>query len=234
MLTENELKKLHGKQYVESFEKNQSQFRVERLVDSIRLEPKYRVVDFGCGNGMLLPFLANKVKMYTGVDFSEEFISLANRKKEQLSISNAEFICSDILKFCKENNNRYDVAFAFDFSEHIYDKDWLAILTAIKESLKPGGRLYMHTPNADFFLEKMKRHNFIVKQFPEHIAVRNPEENAVLLKKAGFKIKQMDLIPHYNTLKILHFFSFIPFLGKFFKARIFIEAIVPLCSDNKL
>ncbi len=165
MLTENELKKLYGKQYVESFEKNQSQSRLERLIDSIKLEPEYKVVDFGCGNGMLLPFLTNKVKMYTGVDFSKEFIDLANQKKKQMLISNAEFICSDILKFCQKNNDCYDVAFALDFSEHVYDKDWLAILTAIKGSLKPGGRLYIHTPNADFFLEKMKRHNFIVSRF---------------------------------------------------------------------
>ncbi len=29
--------------------------------------------------------------------------------------SNAEFICSDILKFCQKNDSCYDVAFALDF-----------------------------------------------------------------------------------------------------------------------
>ncbi|MCI5193260.1 MAG: class I SAM-dependent methyltransferase [Candidatus Electrothrix sp. AU1_5] len=223
MLSKEELKKLHGKKYVDSFVTNQSKLRLERLINSVPLSPEYKVVDFGCGNGMLFTLLSNKVDSYTGIDFSEEFIKAAI--KEYSSTSNAEFICADISEFCSKNKEVYDLAFAMDLSEHIYDKEWVNILIAIHSSLKNGGMLYIHTPNADFFLEKMKSKDFIVKQFPEHIAVRNIYDNCKLLKNAGFEINKTNLIPHYNILRLFHPISFIPVIGRYFKARIFIEAI---------
>jgi 2-polyprenyl-6-hydroxyphenyl methylase / 3-demethylubiquinone-9 3-methyltransferase len=234
MLSENELKRLHSKEYVESFEKEQSKFRLERLIKTVNLSSEYRVADFGCGNGMLLPLLASKVKSYTGIDFSQEFIDCAERRKSELSISNAEFFCADIVRFCEENKRSYDAAFAMDFSEHVYDEGWLAILKAIRISLKQGGLFYMHTPNSEYFLEIMKKHNFIIKQFPEHVAVRSPRENIVLLEKAGFKINRVQLIPHYNVLRLLHPISYLPCIGRFFKARILIESIVPSDAHEAL
>ncbi len=225
MLSENELKNMHGKEYVDSFIKLQSKFRLERLIDSIDLKPEYKVADFACGSGMLLPLVSDKVNEYVGVDFSKDFINAAEKNMEALSISNSKFVCGDIIDFCSLNQNAFDAAFAMDFSEHVYDKDWIKILLAIKGSLKPAGKLYIHTPNANFFLEKMKAKNFIVKQFPEHIAVRNPVENVFLIEDCGYTINKLKLIPHYNILRILHPFSFIPIVGKYLKARIFIEAI---------
>lgn len=228
MYSENDLKKMHGKDYVKSFERGQSKFRLERLINGIDLKSNFKVADFACGNGMLLPLVANKVCEYTGIDFSEEFIQAAEKRKKSLSIQNAKFFCIDILDFCTKNPNIYDVAFAMDFSEHVYDKDWLRILKAIRKSLKPGGKLYIHTPNSEFFIERMKARDFILKQFQEHIAVRSPTENCDILEEAGFNISRVEIISHYNILKLLHPLSFIPLVGKLFKARIFIEATTDL------
>ena len=194
MLSKHQLKELHGKDYVELFEKRHSDFRIEHLIASINLAPGCNVADFGCGNGMLLPLLTNRVGSYTGIDFSREFIESAEKRKKMLSISNAEFICDDINEFCSKNRSTFDVAFALDFSEHVYDDEWLSILQAINYSLKEGGRLYIHTPNSDFFVERLKKNNIILKQFPEHIAVRNVKENCCLLEKAGFEITRVKLI----------------------------------------
>lgn len=232
LLSKNQLKALHGKDYVESFETGQSGFRLERLIRSIDFSTGSEVIDVGCGNGMLLPLLADRVKRYTGVDFSEEFIKAAERKKKGLSISNADFVCADISQYCEEKRDSYDIAFAMDLSEHVYDEEWVNILMAIHYSLKDGGKLYIHTPNSEFILEIMKSYNFIIKQFPAHIAVRNLKENCALLNRAGFTVGKVSLIPHYNILKFLHPLSFIPVVGKFFKARIFIESIVDR-DDNQ-
>ena len=223
MKSEEQLKQLHGDEYVESFNK-QSPLRLIRLIDYIKVNSTYSVADYACGNGMLMEFIAPKVKSYTGIDFSEPFIRAANEKKEKLSIKNAEFVCSDIKEFCQLRENIFDVGFAMDFSEHVYNEEWAQILKSIKKSLKQNGKLYLHTPNADFFLEKMKSKNLIFKQFPEHIAVRTPENNASILRESGFNVEHIWLIPHYNILKLVHPISYIPGVGKFFKARILIEA----------
>lgn len=108
---------------------------------------------------------------------------------------------------------------------YVYDESWLCNLKSIRKCLKPNGTLYLHTPNSEFFIEKMKERNFILRQFPEHIAVRNIVENTVLLEQAGFKVNSIRLLPHYNILRFLHPLSYIPFIGKWFNARLFIEAV---------
>ncbi|WP_353572640.1 methyltransferase domain-containing protein [Candidatus Albibeggiatoa sp. nov. BB20] len=224
MYSETELKQLHGQDYVTYFESRQLAVRFEKLLSNVKFESHFDAVDFGCGNGMLMDFIMPQVRSYTGVDFSEPFIASALKRKADLSITNAEFICTDIHQFCQQHPQQFDVGFALDFSEHVYDQEWVKILSSIKRSLKPNGRLYLHTPNARFFIEKMKAHHFILKQPPAHIAVRNVEDNVSLVQEAGFKIVGLKLLPHYNILRFLHLISYIPIIGKYFKARIFIEA----------
>ena len=223
MKSKEELKQLHGEDYVEAYKKKLP-MRLERLLGYMRLDKTVSAADFACGNAMLMELIAPRVKSYTGVDFSEPFIRVANEKKQQMGMTNADFVCANISDFCAQRLGAFDAAFAMDVSEHIYDEEWLQTLKSIHSSLKPGGRLYIHTPNREFFLEAMKDKNFIFKQFAEHIAVRTPAHNAALLREAGFKIEHIRLIPHYNIMKVLHPLSYLPVLGKFFKARIFIEA----------
>ncbi len=91
--------------------------------------------------------------------------------------------------------------------------------------MKPNGKLYLHTPNPEFFLEIMKNKNIFLKQFPDHVSVRTPSENIDMIEKSGFKITKVKLISQYTIAKLLHPLSYIPWIGKYFKARNFIEAI---------
>lgn len=224
---------LYGEEYVRGFERNQSPERLERLLEHIELRPDFAVADFACGSGLLLEHIAPRVREYLGVDFSEPFIQAANRRKARLRISNAEFVCGDIVDFCRERREYFDTALAMDVSEHVLDREWLRILKGILSALKPGGRLYLHTPNAEFFLEMMKSKNFMVKQFKEHVAVRTPERNAELLRIAGFSQVETLLLPHYNSLKRIHPLSHLPLIGKYFKARILLVAAKQAAGEQQ-
>ena len=46
------------------------------------LSPDDVVADFGCGNGVLLELVAPRVREYVGVDFSEEFVRAAERRRD--------------------------------------------------------------------------------------------------------------------------------------------------------
>lgn len=199
--------------------------RLMNLVKFMNLMCGHKVVDFACGNALLLEIIKDSVSSYTGVDYSRSLINAANKRKERLHAGNAEFICGDIVKFCDSNPNTFDIAFAMDLSEHILDAEWVEILLGIKKTLKKNGVLYIHTPNGKFFLEKMKSQGFFIKQLPGHIAIRSPDENEKILKKGEFTIKERKLIPHYNILRYVHPLSHIPLIGRYLKARIFIEAV---------
>lgn len=217
-------KSLHGKDYVETFERWQSPARLARLVDLLEIGKDSDVVDFGCGNGMILEQLKDRFASYTGFDFSEEFIAAANRRKTALNVGNTRFECGSIVDLCKSHAGAFDVGLAFDISEHVYDDEWQDMVDAMFASLKPRGRLYLHTPNADFLVEMLKARNLLLRQFPEHIAVRNAKDNCRFFERAGFEHVSVRFLPHYNILRLIHPLPSVPVVGKYFQARIFIAA----------
>jgi 2-polyprenyl-6-hydroxyphenyl methylase / 3-demethylubiquinone-9 3-methyltransferase len=223
--SKSELKSMYDSEsYVDMYEKKPLS-RLLNLVKYMNLMRNQNVVDFACGNALLLEIIKDSVSTYTGVDYSRSLINAAIKRKERLRVDNVEFICGEIVEFCEANQNSFDVAFAMDLSEHLLDEDWIEILLGIKKTLRKNGLLYMHTPNGEFFLEKIKKNGLLVKQLPGHIAVRTPFENKRMLQEAGFTVKETKLIPHYNILRYVHLLSHTPFIGKYLKARVFIEAM---------
>lgn len=217
-------KELHSGEYVEQYERKPVS-RIARLVPAMNLTPDTELADYACGNAMLLGEVHNRVRHYVGIDFSQDFIAAATRKAQAIGANNCEFHCEDIVSFGNSHQDRFDVATALDFTEHVADDDLIPILASIRCSLKPDGRLYLHTPNLDFFMERMRDSGFILKQRPEHIAVRSVEQNVDVLVHAGFSRDDITvkLIAHYNILRLIDPLKHLPLLGKYFEARIFIE-----------
>jgi 2-polyprenyl-6-hydroxyphenyl methylase / 3-demethylubiquinone-9 3-methyltransferase len=219
-----DLKALYGDAYVARY-RAQPPERLARLLPYIQLRPTACVADFGCGNGMLYDLIGHRVREYVGVDFSESFIRAARERVNGARSRNAQFVCSSIEAFCATRPASMDAAFAMDFSEHVYDDEWHEILRSIRSVLKPGGALYLHTPNAAFIVERLKARNFILAQQPEHIAVRTASENCRLLREAGFDITTARVLPHYlPVMRRVHALTVLPGLGRLFGARLFIEA----------
>ncbi len=162
--------------------------RVRALAKRIRIGPNSRIADFGCGNGMLLQVLEGTFGSYDGVDFSADFIASANAWAKRSGKSSFRFHLSDIRGFSAAHPNEFDIAATLDFSEHIEDLLATEIYASIRGTLRPGGILYLHTPNLDFFVERAKTVG-IIRQFPEHVAVRSGPQMVNLLVKAGFERK---------------------------------------------
>jgi 2-polyprenyl-3-methyl-5-hydroxy-6-metoxy-1,4-benzoquinol methylase len=215
---------LHSGDYVARYNRK-SLARVRGLLRYMDVADDSEIADYACGNGMLLQVLGERAGAYHGVDFSPEFISSAEAWAERSRLGNCRFHCDDIVSFARRHAGRFDRAATLDFSEHVEDEEAVPIYAAIRSSLKPGGKLYLHTPNLDFIIERLKQRG-IMRQFPEHVAVRNGEQTAAMLVKAGFAADRIRIryIPHYNVMKLLHPLSLLPGIGKFFRARIWIEA----------
>ena len=221
-LSADELKEFYKGEYVSTYEAKPL-YRIIRLLPFLDIAKTDHVADFACGNGMLLDILHDKVASYVGVDFSEEFIVSAEARARRVGAGNATFVCGDIVSFCASHQRAFDKAFTLDFSEHIYDDVFITVYTAIRSSLKPGGMLYLHTPNAEYVLEICKAKG-IMKQFPEHIAVRSADQYRLLLEKIGFTSFRVKYLAHYLApMSYFHFLSRLPIIGKYFKARLFLE-----------
>lgn len=221
-LAREKIRDLYRDDYVERFGHLPLQ-RLSRLIPLLELQPDDIVVDFACGSGMLLGLIHDKVAHYHGVDFSAEFIEASRRNQVEQGIQNADFHCDSIEAFCAANPAGFDKGFAMDFSEHVYDEDWLSVLRSIRGALRPGARFFLHTPNADYLIERLKA-NGVLQQQPEHIAVRNAQQNEALLRRAGFRDVRVHYLPHYERRQAwLHMLSHLPVIGKLFRARLFIS-----------
>ena len=218
-LMKEQLKDYYNSEFFISLEKKVNKSRVGRLIKLMKLNNTDIVAEFGCGSGIFYEFIKDKIKEYFGIDYSKEGIELANKKFA--NFSNNKFFIENINEFCPKYPDFFDKIFTLDFSEHLYNEDFIEIFQNINKTLKKGGILYIYTPNGDYFLEILKEKG-LLKQNPSHVAVRNANEYKNLLEKFGFKKIHIQEIAHFNIMKYLHFLSYIPFIGKYFGARLFI------------
>ena len=214
---------MHSGQYVEILD-SVPITRMSRLIPLMGLKREDRIADFGCGTGAFALLVKDLVSRYVGVDFSDDAINFARDRIKKCNVGNAVFHCEDIVSFCDRNVGSFDVVVSNDFTEHIYDKEFLDIFSAAYRTLKPGGSLYIYTPNGDFFWEVMKKVG-LARQFPQHVSVRRDDEYFDLLMECGFNIRNIEVayLPHFNILRILDFLKCIPIIGRYFRAKLFIK-----------
>ncbi|WP_313272527.1 methyltransferase domain-containing protein [Stenotrophomonas sp.] len=213
--------KLHGSSYVREFSNGSQKRRVERLLAHASLPPSAHILDIGCGIGLLAELLDGRYATYTGVDFSNEMVEAARHNNDNRS--NRQFHCTDAASFLSSKADEYDAIFLLDISEHVPDDEWAKIVMLARPALTATGKVYLHTPNLEFFVELLKHHNWL-RQFPEHIAVRSSHENRAFFERSGYSSVKVKSLPHYNVLRCLHPLSSLPIIGKHLTARLWIAA----------
>ncbi len=117
------------------------------LVDALGLGPGARVLDVGCGPGWLSEFLARCGYSVTGVDVSPDMVTLAqeridrvNGQRGETPLLTAEFHAMPVREISW--SQEFDAAVLYDAMHH-FDEE-TETLRAIRRSLIPGGRIYIH------------------------------------------------------------------------------------------
>ena len=219
--SDEELLAIYDQGYVDQYDPHAVQ-RIRRMLPFFELSGRETVADFGCGNGVLLEIVGPHVREYVGVDFSEAFVRAAERRRDERGVRNGTFHCADIVEFCATHPNEFDAGFALDFSEHIYDDQFVRIFSAIHGALKPGAPLYLHTPNAEYFMERLKERG-ILTQVEGHVGVRDAETHRVLLAQCGLADVSVRYLAHYLYIaSTLHGLGALPLVGRLFRARLFL------------
>lgn len=102
------------------------------------------ILDLGCGlGGFLKCFFDAGYNNIIGIDASEESVQIA--KSFGYDFVNH----GDVFDFLKEDGNKYDVILALDIIEHFTHEQVIDFLFLINAKLNTGGKLVLHTPNAE-------------------------------------------------------------------------------------
>jgi SAM-dependent methyltransferase len=117
------------------------------IVERLELEYRAQVLDLGCGPGWLSEFLARCGYWVTGVDVSEDMVKIARERIAAIdepigkgTQALAEFHAMPVLEL--PWRKRFDAAILYDAMHHFDDE--LETLRVIKNTLAPGGQIFLH------------------------------------------------------------------------------------------
>ena len=160
------------------------------------------------------PKSRNRVRNYTGVDFSQPFIDLAIERTARIGATNLRFECASIEDFCAAHARRFDVACAFDFSEHVPDANGWRCSSTIRRSLKR--RRTALSAHAERGIRA--RAHEAPQLHPAPVAgarcrARHGGEPRACSARRVLASLLARFVRHYNVLRFLHPLRHIPGLG---------------------
>ena len=129
-----------------------SEFRPLHEINPLRLEwinalvplAGKRVLDVGCGGGILAEAIAKKGANIKGIDLSEKALKVAELHSLESGVQvSYELIAAEAL--AAREAGQYDVVTCMEMLEHVPDPS--AIVQACATLVKPGGRLFFSTLN---------------------------------------------------------------------------------------
>jgi 2-polyprenyl-6-hydroxyphenyl methylase / 3-demethylubiquinone-9 3-methyltransferase len=147
-----------------------------------------RVLDLGCGAGLLSNYLAAAGHRVTGIDTTAENLSVARAHD---STQTATYAVGDAcaLQFA---DSSFDVVCAMDLLEHVTEPDKL--IAEVGRVLRPGGVFFFHTFNRTraAHLIVIKGVDWFVANAPKDLHVielfRTPAEVEAMCERAGLDV----------------------------------------------
>ena len=166
--------------------KIRSRLEAKRLLSWCKgLPNEARILDVGCGDGFHLNLLKNygrKTWRLEGVDLDKRAVEMAEKSGLKVHLGSIETL--------RLPENAFDLAFMIQTIEHL-EKPF-EILAAIKDVLKPGGKLVVVTDNTDSLdFNIFKNRHWGGYHFPRHWNLFNRNSLANLAEKVGFEIADL-------------------------------------------
>jgi 2-polyprenyl-3-methyl-5-hydroxy-6-metoxy-1,4-benzoquinol methylase len=118
-----------------------------------------QIADLGCGNGHFLARAAGRGWIVTGSELTDDALAICRAK----GITTRRASSGPDLG----GAGRFDVVTAFEVLEHL--REPMDELRAAALLLRPGGILYVTTPNFDAVNRHLLRERWRVIQYPEHL-----------------------------------------------------------------
>jgi len=180
------------------------------------------ILDVAAAGGNFSLPLAEKGYRVTWNDLRSDLAEMVKQKYESGQL---EFVPGNIFEFAKQWQARFDAVLAAEIIEHVaHPNEFLLCLASV---LKPGGRLFLTTPNGAYFRNNLPRFSdcadpsvFESVQFKPnsdgHIFLLHRDECEVLAGRAGLRVENISVFTNPLTRGHLKLGHLLPYVPEFF------------------
>ncbi|WP_434132317.1 bifunctional 2-polyprenyl-6-hydroxyphenol methylase/3-demethylubiquinol 3-O-methyltransferase UbiG [Methylocaldum sp. GT1BB] len=175
--------------------------RIQFIRSFVELEGK-RVVDVGCGGGILSEGLARAGAEVVGIDLAEELLDVAKSHADESGIG-VDYRRVSAEALAEAESDSFDIVTCMEMLEHVPDP--ASVVRACAKLVKPGGRVFFSTLN-----RKLKAYllaivgaeyllNMIPKGTHDYATFIKPSELSRWAREAGLELLGMEGIA-YNPI----------------------------------
>lgn len=163
-----------------------------------------RILDVGCGGGLLSESLAKRGAAVTGIDASEAAVSAARRHARPAGLA-IDYQQITAEAFAENEPVGFDVITCMELLEHVPDP--ASLLAACARMLKPGGDLFLATlnRNARSYLSAVLAAEYLLGLLPrgthDYAKFLRPSEIAAMLRAVDMDVMDisgMHYLPGVN------------------------------------
>ena len=163
-------------------------------IDNIAPVAEKKVLDVGCGGGILSESLAQRGAEVTGIDMGDAPLGVAklHQLESGLSINYQKSTAED---FAKNHENAFDIVTCLEMLEHVPDPS--SVINACAKMVKPGGAVFFSTINRNpkAFLLAIVGAEYVLRMLPrgthEYGKFIRPSELANWSREADLQVNQM-------------------------------------------
>ncbi|HIF9496127.1 TPA: bifunctional 2-polyprenyl-6-hydroxyphenol methylase/3-demethylubiquinol 3-O-methyltransferase UbiG [Photobacterium damselae] len=161
-----------------------------------------KVLDVGCGGGILAESMAVEGADVTGLDMGKEPLTVARLHALEAGVK-LEYVQATAEEHAEENPQAYDVVTCMEMLEHVPDP--ASVIAACAKMVKPGGHVFFSTLNRNIksYLFAIVGAEHLLKIVPKdthhHEKFIRPSEMMAMIDRTELQDKHITGL-HYNPL----------------------------------
>ncbi|HAJ43694.1 MAG: bifunctional 2-polyprenyl-6-hydroxyphenol methylase/3-demethylubiquinol 3-O-methyltransferase UbiG [Alcanivorax sp.] len=177
-----------------------SEFRPLHDINPLRLNyiderlglPGKRVIDIGCGGGLLSEGMARRGATVTGIDLGEAPLAVARLHADKSGVE-VEYLQVLAEEIAEQRAGEYDAVTCLEMLEHVPDP--ASVIRACAKLVKPGGQVFFSTINRNpkAFLFAIVGAEYVLRLLPrgthEYAKLIRPSELAGWSRDAGLDVR---------------------------------------------